>query len=62
MARLSAEFQSNLRNLPKNILDIVDHAKATEFELLERFGENEQTIIVLEELTAIAQHSGDLYV
>jgi hypothetical protein len=62
MAQISAEFQSNIRNLQQNLLDIVDNAKATEFILLERFGENNQTIIVLEELTAIAQQASDLYI
>lgn len=62
MAKLSDEFQLSLRNLQKTLLELVDRAKVTEFELLERFGENEQTIIVLEELTAIAVQAGELYV
>lgn len=62
MAKLSAEFQSDLRNLQKNMLNIVHNAKSTEFIILERFGEKERTIVVLEELTAIAQQAGDLYI
>lgn len=62
MAKLSAEFQLNLRNLQNTLLNIVDNAKATEFVLLESFGETGQTIIVLEELTAIAQQASNLYV
>lgn len=62
MARISSEFQSTLGNLQQALLYIVDDAKAVELVLLERYGETEETIVVLDELTAIAQQAGDLYV
>ena len=62
MARISSEFQLTIRNLQQALLYIVDDAKAVEFILLERYGETEQTIVVLDELSAIAQQAGELYV
>ena len=62
MAKISIEFQSTIRNLQQALLYIVDDAKAIEFILLERYGETEQTIVVLDELSAIAQQAGELYV
>ena len=62
MAKISIEFQSTIRNLQQALLYIVDDAKAVEFILLERYGETEQTIVVLDELSAIAQQAGELYV
>ena len=55
MAKISIEFQSTIRNLQQALLYIVDDAKAVEFILLERYGETEQTIVVLDELSAIAK-------
>ena len=62
MARISSEFQSTLGNLQQALLYIVDDAKSVEFILLERYGETEQTIVVLDELSAISQQAGALYV
>ena len=62
MAKISSEFQSTIRNLQQALLYIVDDAKAVEFILLERYGETEQTIVVLDELSVIAQQAGELYV
>ena len=62
MAKISSEFQSSLGDLQQALLGIVDDAKAAEFMLLERFGETNQTVVVLDELTAIAQQSAELYV
>jgi hypothetical protein len=61
MAKISNEFKLTLRNLQQALLDIVDDAKAAEFILLERFGETNQTVVVLDELTAIAQQGSDLF-
>jgi hypothetical protein len=57
MARLSSEIKTNVNNLTEQLLDIIDEAKKVEFLLLERFGENDTTIIVLDELTEIAQQA-----
>ncbi len=62
MAKISPELKLNLTNLQKTLLDIVDEAKAAEFLLLERFGETNETIIALDELTAISQQAADLYI
>ncbi|MDJ0679448.1 MAG: hypothetical protein QNJ18_06245 [Xenococcaceae cyanobacterium MO_167.B52] len=62
MAKISPELKLNLTNLQKTLLDIVDETKAAEFLLLERFGETNETIIALDELTAISQQAADLYI
>lgn len=62
MAKISPELKLNLTNLQKILLDIVDETKAAEFLLLERFGETNETIIALDELTAISQQAADLYI
>jgi hypothetical protein len=38
-------------------LDLIDEAKSLEFTLLERVGENRETISTLEQLTEIAEQS-----
>lgn len=62
MAKISNELKSTLEKIQQNLLSIVDDAKAAEFHLLERDGETNQTIVVLDELTAIAGQAADLYV
>ncbi len=62
MAKISNELKSTLVRLQHTLLLIVDDAKAAEFVLLKRYGETNETIVVLDELTAIAQQSSDLYV
>ena len=55
MARISSELQSTIRELQQALLYIVDDGLAVEFILLERYGETEQTIVVLDELSVIAK-------
>ncbi len=62
MAKISPELKLTLGNLQQLLLGIVDEAKAAEFLLLERFGETNETIIALDELTAISQQAADLYI
>lgn len=51
-----------LGNLQQELLVNIDEAKAAEFYILESFGENNVTLTALDELTAIAQQSSDLYI
>ncbi|WP_019503320.1 hypothetical protein [Pleurocapsa sp. PCC 7319] len=62
MAKISNEFKSTLEKLQQALLLIVDDSKVTEYMLLERYGETNQTAVVLDELTEIAQQAADLYV
>ncbi len=62
MAKISPELKLTLANLQQLLLGIVDEAEAAEFLLLERFGETNETIIALDELTAISQQAADLYI
>ena len=61
MAKLSSEIKINIRNLQEQLLEIVDDARATEFAIMEGFGETDATLTALDELTEIAQQAADLY-
>lgn len=61
MAKISTELSNTIINLQKLLLETINEAKTTEFSMLNRYGETEQTIATLDELTAIAQQAADLY-
>ena len=61
MAKISSELMNTLTNLQKLLLESVNEAKASEFYLLERYGETDETIATLDELTAISQQAAELY-
>ena len=61
MAKLSDEFKLKITNLQQQLLDIIDESRLTEFLILENFGENNQTFMILEELTEITLQGRDLY-
>ncbi|SKB14234.1 conserved hypothetical protein [Planktothrix sp. PCC 11201] len=57
MAKLPPERRAIIWDFKQRLLDIVDEAKATELDLLERFGETESTLGALEQLTEIAEQA-----
>lgn len=57
MAKLPAETTETVNSLKQQLLGIVDEATAVEFALLERFGETDRTIIVLDELKNVSQEA-----
>jgi hypothetical protein len=57
MAKLSSEIRTTLSQQKEQLLDIIDRAKSLEFALLERVGENLETISTLEQLTEIADQA-----
>jgi hypothetical protein len=57
MAKLSPEIRANLSHQKQQLLDLIDEAKSLEFILLERIGENRETISTLEQLTEIAEQA-----
>lgn len=57
MAKLSPEIRATLSKQKEQLLDLIDEAKSLEFILLDRIGENQQTISTLEQLTEIAEQS-----
>lgn len=61
MAIISAEFTNNLISLQKSLLESVNEARLVEYWLLNNFGETDETISTLDELTAIALQAADLY-
>jgi chaperonin cofactor prefoldin len=61
MAKISAKLRNTLIDLQQLLLESVNEAKLSEYSLLERFGETTETVSTLDELTAIAQQSADLY-
>ncbi|MEY2855789.1 MAG: hypothetical protein RLZZ74_98 [Cyanobacteriota bacterium] len=61
MAKISSELMSNLASLQQLLLESVNEAKLSEYLLLESFGETDDTISSLDELTAIALQASELY-
>ena len=61
MAKISAELMSSLVNLQHSLLASVNEAKLAEYLLLNSFGETDETISSLDELTTISLQAGDLY-
>ena len=57
MAKLSSEIRAILSSQKEQLLDTIDEARSLEFILLESFGENQQTISTLEQLTEIAEQA-----
>ena len=57
MAKLSSEIRAILSRQKEQLLDTIDEARSLEFILLESFGENQQTISTLEQLTEIAEQA-----
>jgi len=55
MAKLSQEMTETVWSMKRQLLDIVDAAKAAEFVLFERWGETDRTISYLEELSSVAE-------
>jgi len=53
MAKIAPEIQEIIWELTQRLLEIVDEAKAVEYNLLERFGETDRTIVALDQLTEI---------
>jgi ParB-like chromosome segregation protein Spo0J len=50
MAKLSDGTVVTVLNIYRQLLELIDEAKETEYLILERFGETEVTIAALEEL------------
>lgn len=60
MAQLSEETISTVLNLQRRLLVIIDLVTATQFMILEQYGETEITIIALDDLQN-AQERADTY-
>jgi TPP-dependent indolepyruvate ferredoxin oxidoreductase alpha subunit len=61
MAKFSSEARQTLWRLKDQLLDLIDEAKALELLLFERFGETNETIIVLDELKDIAEQAASRF-
>jgi hypothetical protein len=57
MAKLSPDIRATLSQQKEQLLDLIDEAKSLEFILLDSVGENQETILTLEQLTEIAEQS-----
>ncbi|MGI0480881.1 hypothetical protein ACN4EE_08820 [Geminocystis sp. CENA526] len=57
MADLSPENKLLVNHLQDKLLEILNEAKKVEFLLLQRFGENSETLISLEQLTEISEQA-----
>ncbi|WP_228061232.1 hypothetical protein [[Phormidium] sp. LEGE 05292] len=61
MAKLPAETLSAIFSLQQQFLEQIDEARAVEFVLLEQFGETEETIPELDELSSIRERADSYY-
>lgn len=57
MADLPPENKLLVNHLKDKLLEILNEAKKVEFLLLQRFGENSETLISLEQLTEISEQA-----
>lgn len=57
MAKLSPGIRATLSQQKEQLLDLIDEAKSLEFILLDSIGENQETILTLEQLTEITEQA-----
>lgn len=60
MAQLPEQTITTVLNLQRRLLPIIDRAAATDFLILEQYGETEATIIALDDLQNV-QERADIY-
>jgi hypothetical protein len=61
MAKLPNNISETIWRLKQKLADIIDSARATEFVLLDTFGENERTIVYLDELQSVAEQATERF-
>ena len=61
MARLPEEITTTVFNLQRRLLAIIHEATATQFLILERYGETEITLTDLEQLDNVQQRADTYY-
>ncbi|WP_227875706.1 hypothetical protein [Aphanothece sacrum] len=61
MAQISNEILITILTIYRQLLELINEAKATESQILEQFGETEITLIVLEELQNIVERMRNSY-
>lgn len=62
MAKLFSDTLTTLFTLQRRLIELIDEAAATEFQLFEQFGETEATITELEELQNSRERLRDPYI
>ncbi|MDJ0534444.1 MAG: hypothetical protein QNJ70_18525 [Xenococcaceae cyanobacterium MO_207.B15] len=61
MANLSEEILTTIFNLQKQLFKIINEATATDYNLIEQYGETSATLPELEELQNIRERARDAY-
>jgi hypothetical protein len=61
MAQLPDETTTTVLNLQRRLLAIINQATATEFLILEQYGETETTIIALDDLQNVQERADTYY-
>lgn len=61
MAKLANDTLITVLNIYRQLLELINEAKATEYLILEQFGETEATLIALEELQNIVERMRNSY-
>lgn len=61
VAKLPEQTLTTIFNLQRRLMQLIDEAKATEWALLQRYGETEESVIELEQLQSGAERLRDSY-
>jgi hypothetical protein len=61
MAKLPNNTSEIIWVLKRQLADVIENARATEFALFDRFGETDQTIAYLEDLQSVAEQATERF-
>jgi hypothetical protein len=57
MAKLPHDISETIWRLKRQLADVIDNARFTEFSLFDTFGETERTIVYLDDLQSVAEQA-----
>lgn len=61
MARLPIEVSETIWRLKRQLADVIESARAAEFDLFNTFGETERTITYLDDLQSVAEQATERF-
>lgn len=61
MAQLPTEVTETIWRLKRQLAEVIDNARNTEFSLFDTFGETERTIVYLDELQSVAEQATERF-
>jgi hypothetical protein len=61
MAKLSPDISETIWRLKRQLADVIDNARSTEFSLFDTVGETERTIVYLNDLQSVAEQATERF-